>query len=67
MAAETLGGRRHLVEPKEIAGPACRWSWARTPDGKTASDNGQRRTHGGPIGDESCASTSSNRTIPGGG
>ena len=23
MAAETLGDRRHLVEPKEIAGPAA--------------------------------------------
>ena len=29
---ERLGGRRHLAEPKEIAGPASRWSWARTTD-----------------------------------
>ena len=28
MAAETPEGRRHLAEPKEIAGPVSRWSWA---------------------------------------
>ena len=40
MAAGTPGGRRHLVEPKEIAGPASRWSWVGTPDARAASGNG---------------------------
>ena len=50
MAAGTPGGRRHLAEPKEIAGPVSRWSWARTTDGRAASDNGYHRAHGGPTG-----------------
>ena len=58
MAAGTPGGRRHLAEPKEIAGPASRWSWARTTDGKAASGNGYHRAHGGPTGDEGCRSIS---------
>ena len=28
MAAGTPAGRRHLAEPKEIAGPASRWNGA---------------------------------------
>ena len=64
MAAGTPGGRRHLTEPKEIAGPASRWSWARTADGRVASGNGYRRAHGGPTGDEGYGSTSWNRTVP---
>ena len=54
MAAGTPGSRRHLTEPKEIEGPASRWSWARTTDGRAASGNGYHRAHGGPTGDESC-------------
>ena len=60
MAAGTPGGRRHLVEMKEIAGPASRWSWPRTTDGRAASGNGYHRAHGGPTGDEGCVSTSWN-------
>ena len=52
MTAGTPGGRRHLAEPKEIAGPASRWSWARTTNGRAASGNGYHRAHGGPTGDE---------------
>ena len=63
MAAGTPGGRRHLAEPKEIAGPASRWSWARTTDGRAARGNGYHRAHGGPTGDEGCGSTSWNRTV----
>ena len=58
MAAGTPGGRRHLAEPKEIAGPASRCSWARATDGGAASGNGYHRTHGSPTGDEGCGSTS---------
>ena len=58
------GERRHLAEPKEIAGPASRWSWARTADGRAASGNGYHRAHGSPIGDEGCGSTTWNRTVP---
>ena len=43
MAAGTPGGRRHLAEPKEIAGPASRWSWAKTTDGRAANGNGYHR------------------------
>ena len=50
MAAGTPGDRRHLAEPKEIAGPASRWSWARPTDRRAASDNGYHRAHGGPTG-----------------
>ena len=65
MATGTPGGRRHLAEPKEIAGPASRWSWARTTDERAASGNGYHRAHGGPTGDEGgCGSTSWNRTVP---
>ena len=64
MAAETSGGRRHLTEPKKIAGPASRWSWARTTDGRAVSGNGYHRAHGGPTGGEGCGSTSWNRTVP---
>ena len=63
MAAVTPGGRRHLAEPKEIAGPASRWSWARTTDGRAARGNGYHRAHGGSTGDEGCGSTSWNRTV----
>ena len=63
LAAGTPGSRRHLVEPKEIAGPASRWSWARTTDGRAANGNGYHRAHGGPTGDEGCGSTSWNRTV----
>ena len=63
MAAGMPGDRRHLAEPNEIAGPARRWSWARTTDGRAASDNGYNRAHGGPTGDEDCGSTSWNRTV----
>ena len=52
MAAGTPGRRRHLAEAKEIAGPASRWSWARTTDGRAASGNGYHRAHGGSTGDE---------------
>ena len=48
MAAGSPGGRRHLAESKEIAGPASRWSWARTTDGRAASGNGYHRAHGDP-------------------
>ena len=58
------GDRRYLAEPKEIAGPAGRWSGARTTDGRAASGNGYHRAHGGPTGDEGCGSTSWNRTVP---
>ena len=51
MAAATPGGRKYLTEPKEIAGSASRWSWARTTDGRAASGNGYHRAHGGPTGD----------------
>ena len=64
MAAGTPGGRRHLTEPNEIAGPANRWSWARSTDGRAASDNGYHRAHGGRTGDEGCGCTSWNRTVP---
>ena len=64
MAAGTPGGRRYLVEPKEIAGPANRWSWARTTDGRAASGNGYHKAHGGPRGNEGRGSTSWNRTVP---
>ena len=57
-------GRRHFAEPKEIAGPASRWCWARTTDGRAASGNGYHRAHGGPAGDDGCGSTSWNRTVP---
>ena len=40
MTAGMPGGRGRLVEPKKITGPASRWSWARTPDGRGASGNG---------------------------
>ena len=43
MAAGTPEGRRHLAEPKEIAGPASRWSWARTTDGRAARGNEYHR------------------------
>ena len=49
---------------RRIAGPASRWSWARTTGGRAASGNGYHRAHGGPIGDEGCGSTSWNRTVP---
>ena len=52
MAAGTPGGRRHLTEPKEIAGPTSRWSWARTTDGRAASGNGYHRAHGGSTRDD---------------
>ena len=58
MAAGTPEGRRHIAEPTEIAGPARRWRWAGTTDGRAASDNGYHRAHGGPTGDEGCGSTS---------
>ena len=45
MAAGTPGGRRHHAKPKEIAGPASRWSWARTTDGRAARGNGYHRAH----------------------
>ena len=45
---KTPGGRRHLAEPNEIAGPASRWSWTRTTDGRAASGNGYHRAHDGP-------------------
>ena len=48
MSTGTPGGGRHLVEPKGIAGPASRWSWARITDGRAASGNGYHRAHGGP-------------------
>ena len=64
MATGTPGGGRHLVEPKEIAGPASRWSWARTTDGRAASGNGYHRAHGGPTKDEGRESTSWNITVP---
>ena len=64
MDAGTPGGRRHLTESKEIAGPASRWGWARIPDGRAASGNGYHRAHGGPTGDEGRGSTSWNRTLP---
>ena len=35
-----LGGRTHLVEPKEITGPARRWSWARTSERRAAYGKG---------------------------
>ena len=63
MVAGTPGGRRHLAKPKEIAGPARRWSWARTTDGRAASGNGYHRAHGGPTGDEGGGSTSWNITV----
>ena len=63
MTAGTPGGRRHLAEPKETAGSASRWSWARTSDGRAASGNGYHRAHGGPTRDEGCGSTSWNRTV----
>ena len=40
MTVGTLGGKKHLVEPKEIAGSASKWSWARTSDGRAASGSG---------------------------
>ena len=52
MATGAPGDRRYLAEPKEIAGPAGRWSGARTTDGRAASGNGYHRAHGGPTGDE---------------
>ena len=61
---EMPGGRKHHVEPKEIAGPASRGSWVKTPDGKTASGNEYHRAHGGPTGDEGRGSNSWNRTVP---
>ena len=64
MTAGTPEGRRHLVEPKEIAGPTSRRSWVRTPDGRAASGNGKHRAHGGPTGDEGRGSTNWNRTVP---
>ena len=64
MTAGTPGGRRLLTDPKEIAGPARRWSWARTTDGRVARGDGYHRAHGSPIGDEGCGSTSWNRTVP---
>ena len=64
MAAGTPRGRRHLVEPKEIAGPVSRWSQAKTTDRRAASGNGYHRAHGGPTVDEGRGSTSWNRTVP---
>ena len=64
MAAGTPGGRRYLTEPKVIAGPASRWSWARTTDGRATSGNGYHRARGGPTGDKGYGSTSWNRTVP---
>ena len=64
MTTGTPGGRSHLAEPKEIAGPASRWSWARTTDGRTASGNGYHRAYGGPTGDEHCGITSWNIIVP---
>ena len=64
MTAGTPGGRRYLAEPKEIADPASRWSWARTTDGSAASGNGYHRDHGGPKKDEGCGGTGWNRTVP---
>ena len=64
MAAGTPAGRRYLAEPKEVAGPASNWSWARTTDGRAASGNGYYRAHGGPTGDEGWGSTIWNRTVP---
>ena len=64
MAAGTPGGRRHLAEPKEIAGPASRWSWGRATDGRSASGNGYHRAHGGRTGDEGCGNTSLSKTVP---
>ena len=61
MAAGTLGGRRRLAKPNEIAGSASRWSWARTTDGRAARGNGYHRAHGGPTRDGGCGSTSWNR------
>ena len=63
MAAGTPGVKRHLAELKEIAGPASRWSWARTTDGRAASGNGYHRAHSGPTGDKGCGNTSWNRTV----
>ena len=64
MALGTPGDRRYLAEPKEIAGPASRGSWAKTTDGRAASGSGYHRAHGGPTGDEGCGSTSWNITGP---
>ena len=64
MAAGTPGGRMHLAELKKIAGPASRWSWARTTGGRAARGNGYHRAHGGPTGDEGCGRISWNRTVP---
>ena len=64
MTPGTPGERRHLAEPKETAGPANRWSWARTTDGRAASGNGYHRAQGGPTGNEGRRSTSWNRTVP---
>ena len=72
MAAGTPGGRRHLVERKEIAGPASRWGRARTSDGRAAYSNGWHRAHGGPTRDKGRGSSSWNiivqaRLLTGGG
>ena len=48
------GGRKHLAEPKEIAGPASRWSWARTTGVRAARGNGYHRAHVGTAGGEGC-------------
>ena len=40
MAAGTPGCKIHLVEPHEIAGPARRWSRARSSDGRELYGNG---------------------------
>ena len=60
--ATTTHTHTHLAEPKEIGGPASRWSWVRTTDERAASGNGYHRAHGGPTGGEGCGSTSWNRT-----
>ena len=39
MTAGMPGSKKHLVEPKEIAGLASRWSWSRTPDGRASGGN----------------------------
>ena len=53
-----------LQERLGVEGPASRWSWARTTDGRAASGNGYHRAHSGPTGDEGCGSTGWNITVP---
>ena len=57
IAAGTPEGRRHLVEPQVVAGPASGLSRSRTSDGRAAYGDGWHRAHGGPPGNEGIGST----------